>query len=685
MEGESPPGRARTRGGSAVVVAVAVLLCARAAPLAWAYLVKLRGLHSSASLAAAGAAGLAGLALLTLGIRRRPRTTAVLLVAVALGAAVRAGSTAALVGAAGVLAATLLLGDLVARLLLGREPRPEADDLAAILAAGLVAAGLLVVSLAEAGLLSGRILLVVAAALTLARVRRLPPLLRPLRLPTSGFRPSLLEAAWLAFAAAVLLACWVAALAPDVSWDALAYHLPEARDIALTGRVEAAPELAPQSLLWHNHDAFLALGFFAGGEPVIPILQFAIGVSVFGAALTLARRLGSGARSAAPLIVLALAAFPPAMLQLHWAYVDWPAALLVTAAAAALADTDATRSRGAARLAGFLLGGAVVTKIFAVFAVPALVLLARRGRLGPRALAAALACAALPLLPWLLWSRLYAGSFFAPYAASPGDLVRRVAAGRFFTTSPASGAARPAPTAAASAVRVLRLPYDVVFHSSRFEGNGDGYNGILALLLLLGVAGWGRRGAALFAVASLPFLVPWSLLYIPSIRFLLPVYPLYAVFTAEGLRRLTRGFAGTPGAAAGVAILGAAAMFPVQVGSSGEEWRVVLGGVPRERYLASRLPAWSLWRALGPADRVLFVGENDRFHCPAGAAWRFEFRPASASADPDAWTRDLAALGITHVLWRTDRVERLPAGFPEERLVPVARSGPASLYRLRRP
>jgi hypothetical protein len=697
---EVSPERARPRGGSALVVVAALLLIARASPLAWAYVVKLRGLHSTGSLAAACATGVAALAVLTLGFRSRPRATAASLAAVGLVVALLAGNGAALLAAAGILAGTLLLGDLAARLLLGREEEPhEAGDLAdlgTLLAAGVVAAGLLVLALAGAGLLTPRVLAVFAVALAAARARRVPVLWRSgFRFPAPDSRLSLVEGAWLAFAAAVLLACWVGAQAPDVSWDALAYHLPEARDVAITGRVEAAPDLAPQSFLWHNHEAYLALAFFAGGERVVSILQFAIGLAVFGAAIALARRLGAGraapwlgAGGAAPLIVLALAAFPPAMLQLHAAYVDWPAALLVTAAAARLAERDPSGASGRARLAGFLLGGAAVTKIFALFALPAMALLARRARLGGRALAAAGVCAAVPLAPWLVWSHLHAGSVLAPYAGSPGELLRRAASGHFFTTSPASGAARPAPGLLAAAAGLLRLPYDVVFHSSRFEGNGDGYDGILVLLLLLGVAGWGARGAGLFAAASLPFLIPWSLLYLPSIRFLLPVYPLYAVFTAEGLRRLTGRFGGATGAAgpvAGWAVLAAAALFPVQVGSSGEEWRVALGRTTRGDFLAARLPSWPLWRSVGPGDRLLFVGENDRFHCPAAAAWRYEFRPAASAGDAAAWNRDLADLAITHVLWRKDRVPGLPAGFPAARLDEVGCAGEACLYRLRRP
>src|SRR5262249_20577356 len=203
-----------------------------------------------------------------------------------------------------------------------------------------------------------------------------------------------------------------------------------------------------------HHDAFLALAFFTGGERVVSIVQFAIGLAVFGAALALARRLGAG--GAAPLIVLALAAFPPAMLQLHAAYVDWPAALLVAAAATQLAEKQTSGASGRARLAGVLLGGAVGTKVFAVFALPPMALLARRARWSGRALAAAVGCVAVPLAPWLLWSHLHAGSDLAPYADSPGELLRRAASGHFFTTSPASGAARPTPEPLAAATRLLR-------------------------------------------------------------------------------------------------------------------------------------------------------------------------------------------------------------------------------------
>jgi hypothetical protein len=673
--------RGRVAWGSALVGLAALLLALRAAPLALAYLAKLRSLHSPAVLALAAAAAAATLGTLTLGLSRWPRATVAALSAIAMLMVVLSDNLSAFFLAAMVLAATMLLGDLVYRLLRGREA--GSGDLTAAFGVGLVCAGVLVLLLGEVNLLGGAALAVAAALLLVLRVRRVPLLARLLaesvRLPR-GDAPPALEAAWLAFAALVLLAAWAAAQAPDVSWDALAYHLPEARDAAVHGRVAPLPDLAPQSLLWRNHDAYLAAGFLAGEERVVQLLQFAVGFAVFPAALSLARRLGAG--GAGPLIVLALAAFPTAMLQLHSAYVDWPAALLVTAAASQLACSSADAGR--ARIAGLHLGGAVATKVFAVFALPALVLLLWRARPRAAAIAAACLCALLPLVPWMAWSQRHAGSVFSPYAHSPVELAARIARGHFFTTSPASGAARPERDVGEAVRAFARLPFDVVFHSSRFEGNGDGYDGILALLLLLGVAGWGAAGIGRFALAALPFLIPWSLLYLPSIRFLLPVYPLYAVFTAEGLRRWTRRFAGIEGRAAGLAILGAAVLFPVQMSSSGDPWRVAFGRMSRTDFLAARLPSGPLWERVGPDDRLILFGENDRFHCPASVAWRFNFSlVASWGADPRNWRQGLDELGITHVLWRSDRLPDLRAlGVPEDRLVPVAHNGPAVLYRL---
>ncbi len=673
--------RRSPRLGSLLVLAVAALLLARGAPLVRAYAEKILSRHSGAWAAAAVAVALASFLLTWAGLRKRPRTTLAVFAAAAGAMVVLSGNLGAALAAAAILLATFVAGDAVFRALRGAEA--ERGDLCGALAAGFAVWGVTVLLLGETGALGRGALLALAAIVLGVRRRRLSALGRlacsAVRLPRAD-APASLESAWLAFAALALLAVWAGVQAPDVSWDSLAYHLPEARDIALSGRVRALPDLHPQSLLWRNHEAFLSIAFLFADERAVPFLQFAAGLAVFGAALSLGRRLrlaGSG-----PLVVLALAAFPTAMLQLKTAYVDWPAALLVTAAAGAVAAGPGERGR--MRVAGFLFGAAVATKVFALFAVPALIALAARARPRPMRLSVAVVAALLPIVPWLVWSERHAGSFLAPYADSPGELVERLGDGHYFSRSPATGTRRPPPSLARRAAAFARLPYDLVFHSSRFEANGDGYNGILALLLVAGLAGWSAKRVGLFLAVTLAFLVPWSLLYLPSIRFLFPVYPLYAVFAAGGLDRLTAGFAGTAGRLAGLAVLAAAAAFPVQAGSSGLEWKAAFGGMSRSDVLAAQLPALPLQSRLGPSDRVVFVGENDRFHCPATLVWRAEFLPISAwGSDPSAWRRGFAELGIGAVLVRGDRA-RLPEGLLSipGLLRPDGVHGEAALYRV---
>ena len=673
-------GRGR-RLGPALVFAAAALLLARSAPLARAYADKLLSRHSTAGVAVAAAGSLAVFLSVWTGLRKRPRATAAAFAATAAAMVALSGNLGAALAAAAILLVTFVAGDAVYRVLRGTDA--ARGDLSTALAAGFAASGVAVLLLGEAGVLGRGSVLALAAIVVGLRRRRLPSLGRlvreAVRLPR-GDAPASLEAAWLAFAALALLAVWAGVQAPDVSWDALAYHLPEARDIALTKGVRPLPDLHPQSLLWRNHEAFLSIAFFFGDERVVPYLQFAAGLAVFGAALSLARRLrlqGSG-----PLVVLAMAAFPTAMLQLKAAYVDWPAALLVTAAAAEVAANPGEHGR--MRVAGFLFGAAVATKVFALFAVPALLAVAFRARPRPMHLSAAVLFAMLPLAPWLGWGQRHAGSFLAPYADSPRELAARLAEGRDFARSPATGARRPVPSPAERVVAFVRLPYDLVFHSSRFEANGDGYNGILALLFVAGLAGWSGGRIGLFLAVTLPFLVPWSLLYLPSIRFLFPVYPLYAVFTAGGLSRLTARFAGAPGLFAGLAVLASAAAFPVQAGSSGLEWKAAFGWMTRSEVLAAQLPALPLQSRLRPADHVVFVGENDRFHCPAALVWRAEFLPVAAwGSDPAAWRRGFSELGIDAVLLRSDR-ERLPGGLVSipGLLRPDGDHGEAVLYRV---
>ena len=665
---------------SLLLVALAALILARSVPLAFAYGRKLLSLHSVAAIAFAVVAAAAALLLLAAAILRRRRVAALTCAAIALLLLLASGNFFAGLSAAAILATTFLAGDALFRVLSGRE---AADgDLSSVFAAGVVTLGLAPLALGPLGLWRSSGLVAGAVLLALVRRRRVASLGRllrgVLRLP-AGEAPPSVEALWLAATALFLAAAWVGALSPETSWDGLAYHLPEARDAALTGRVEPLFDLAPQTFFWHNEETYLSLGFLFGGERVVRLLHFAVGLGGFGAVLALARRVG--AIASGPLALLALAAFPTAILQLHATYVDWAAAFLVAAAAA---ETAAARQEPRRLwLAGFLFGGAVATKVFALLAAPALlILLARRGGLSPRRLAPVAAGCLLALAGWLAWSQSREGFFLAPYRS-----FSQVVPSFSGEKSPSEHARAPLPIRHVPTIAgFLELPYDLTFHSHRFEQNGDGYDGMLPLLAVPGVAGWGLARLALFLAASLPVVVPWYRLYDPSVRYLIPLYPLYALFAAHGLTRATGRFSGRAGLAAGLMIAATALSFPVQFGSSGIEWKVAMGVLSREKALEEKLDSYPLWKLVRPEDRVVFLGEYDRFHCPARWTLRNTYRPVNQwGYDPDLWRKGLLELRVTHIMANPSPPHDGLLDSLKDTVALVERSRSAALYRVRQP
>src|SRR5437867_2105065 len=267
---------------SLFLVALSAAILARAGPLALAYLHKVLSLHSAAAVAAASAAAAGALLLLVGGILLRRRATALVCAGIALLLLALSGNLLAALSAAGILAATLLAGDAVFRLLAGREAGQ--GDLSSVFAAGVVAVAVAPLALGPLGLWRSTGVLAAAALLAFKRRRRLPELARlaaaAVRLPSGG-APPVLEAIWLAAAALFLAAAGVGALCPEFSWDGLAYHLPEAREAALTGRVEPLFGLAPQTFFWRTEENYLSLGFLFGGERVARLLHFAVGAGAF--------------------------------------------------------------------------------------------------------------------------------------------------------------------------------------------------------------------------------------------------------------------------------------------------------------------------------------------------------------------------------------------------------------------
>jgi hypothetical protein len=216
---------------------------------------------------------------------------------------------------------------------------------------------------------------------------------------------------------------------------------------------------------------------------------------------------------------------------------------------------------------------------------------------------------------------------------------------------------------------------------------GDGFAGFLPLLLLPGALGWGRRRFLMFCAATLAAILPWYLLssasvFTPSIRFLVPVYPLYAVFTALGLARLTEDFRGRWGVAAAICLAALSLVLPAHLFSAPFDAKVALGRLSREEALSAYLPAYPLWRHVRLEDRVLLLGDWDRYHCPAEYVIR-DIQLAIASQEPDRWRRELRRLRISHIVFRADQRSRKALLEPiGDCLEVVDRHASATLYRV---
>ena len=676
----SHPERKRASLASALLIVLSLLILIGAGRLILMYMNRLGVALGSGDAAGAVAALVAVFILVFLGVAKAPRITAAAVGLFSLLLVVRSGNAFAFVIAAGLLGLTLLAGDGVARLIRGKES--EGGELPILIAAGSVAVGTALVVLGEARLVNRVSLLIIAAALVGVRRRRIGELARQLaqgaRTLTSGTTRKT-EALWITIVVAVLFLGFLGALRPDLSWDALSYHLPQVRDFAVKGRVEPLPNLYPVTYLWHNYDTYLGLGYLAGGDRVVRLLHLGIGLTAFGATAVLAKRLGGGA--ATPLALLAVATFPSASAQLMETYVDLPAALFLAAAAAELAACRREPRR--ALLAGFLFGGAAATKFFSLLGTVGLAALAIRRQLSLRRAAAVLLFAAIPVVPWLAWNQKHLGFFLAPYA-DPGKAERLESSSS--TYGPRPDPRRNPPERPLEIARLFAIPYDLAFHVPRF-GKSDGFTGVLALLMLVGAWGWDRKVLFLFFAAAACAVVPWyfasnlgSIAY--SNRYLVPVFPLFAAFTAVGLARLTDGFSGRLGGAAAVSAAALAVALPLPFLTGPTDLRIAWKGVSPDVVLQS-LPDYSLWKHVRREDRVLFLGEHDRYHCPARFVVNDVILHQARDVDPSRWASEWRPLGINVILFRSDwrNAQDLFESLGDC-LQPIASRSVARLYRV---
>jgi hypothetical protein len=466
------------------------------------------------------------------------------------------------------------------------------------IAVGSGAIGLGVLGAGFAGLLfrGPASLLVVAAALKAVPRVRLP-----------GWRWAFAADCWV-LTAAIAIALFLAllgALAPEVSFDALAHHLAHPSVWASAHKVHALPyhflSLYPAML-----EMQYLLAILLGGPALAKLVHYGWGLVTIAALITWARRSLPDAWALAAAAGFAL--LPYVQTVMMWAYVDLGASGYLT-----LALMTACEGAAAPALLGVLCGLCAGTKAAGVFA-PVLVgavLLGRRA--GRRAWTGFVAAAFLTAAPWGVRNWAFAGSPVAPFLSGifpvlwwdPGNQARyaKELGSYELGHAPVGGAIALLAHAWSASVRNFGV-------LDQQAGMGAWFLWLIPLLSLFSVP-----AARLPARLALGFFVLWFL--IPrQVRYLLPVWPAAALASAHALRAVA-----ARGGLALIPVWGAGLMLALGVagGFQREHWvinplPVVFGAETPDAYHARGLPGKQYtvraaeWLRLHPAaGRTLVV------------------------------------------------------------------------------
>ena len=503
---------------------------------------------------------------------------------------------------------------------------------------------------------------VMLALAQLVRARR-RPLPRPARDP--------LGAALLVLIAIGAAFALIAALAPEVEYDAVWYHLdfPQ-RYLAAGSLVDDRCEYV--SLYPMGAELLFAYGLAFGSPVVAKLVGFGFWVLFVLAAYELASRAGGRRAALAAAAVAALT--PTALWEATTAYVDLAVAVFLTLSLGWVLRFAERGGTAPLVLAGLFGGFALAVKTLALIGLAplaAVLLLSERGaplrrRIGHAALFGA--AALLPAAPWLLRAQLEGGnpvfpSLYGVFGADADRWSERAAEGlersldRWGHGDGIGG--------------LLSLPWDLTMHAASFAGS----LGVLYLMLV--PPAFTRRlprPALLCGAFALLYVLLWA--SPPSsqqLRFLLPVVPVLALLAGLGLER-ARELAerlhprlGTAVAVFVVAVLGLT--LPPFTGlhdREGEQTLVhVLRGAPvdvvtgaegERAYLERRIPAYAAARALSrraaPGERA--VGLTDPFtDLYAGVRLIPDYSACipGAGAQPGDRRSELEALGRLGVRW----------------------------------
>ena len=552
------------------------------------------------------------------------------------------GSALALVAAAMILASggllpalaclwiVVLAGFLGARLLrlLGASPSTVPFEWSSVaIGAGLALLSLAALALGIARALSPAGVVLLCAALTALEgralwknARRLPGLaasgLRELSseqglvLTLSGF-VGLINLAW--------------ALAPEIQFDALNYHLAVPRDFLEAHRVMDLPHYF-HSYFAQMMDVFFTLCLALGGQIAAKLLMFALGIVAALAVFALGRALFNAR------VGLWAGALFYATPMTTWlsstTYIELALAFYLFTALLAFLRWRRTRENGWLWTSGLLAGAVLGVKATGIYGLPVLGLvllwdLIRMRGVSPfariRTLAGFLAAASLSAFPWYLLRYAFTGNPFFPllnavFRARPvpiGFLVTNITgAGYGLETSP---------------LDLLRVPFLATFQTNNFgEPFAAGALGLaLVLLFPLGILLDRRRsGVAVALTVCAGYLAAWALVSL-GVRYYYAILPLVAalgVATVDALspagwrRKLHFGLLGA-------VLLAQVAVIPVQFWNISDRIPLLraFGRETSEQFLSRALPAYPavefLNREARPGEKVVGYGvDNIRFY-----------------------------------------------------------------------
>ncbi len=530
--------------------------------------------------------------------------------------------------------------------------------------AGLLAPGWLAALAAALTLRERHALWTGAKRLTGAFVRTALTAEQGILVALCGF-PALFNLAW--------------ALAPEVQYDALNYHLAVPAAFLARHRVVDLPSY------WHSYFAQMAEMLFAfflalGGPIAVKLLVLAMGIVAALGVFALGRALGN---DRVGLWAAALFSTTPMTVWLSTtADTDLAAALFLLAGFIALLRWRERREDGWLWSSGWLAGAALGVKATAAYGLPVLALtvlrdLARRRAVSPldrwRSLAGFAAAGSLSALPWYLPRYVFTGNPFFPLLNNFFPGARALPPGFDPGGVVGEGYGR-----AATIWRTLQSPFLLSFAANRFREFPPGATGAaLAIAFPLGflLPGLRRGGWVVLLAACGIFLVLWDRTF-GGARLAFPVLPLAAALAVAAVesrappgwrRRLAFGLLSA-------ILLAQVAEAPVQFWNIPDRApvRVALGRETPERFLLRALPEYAALeyvnREARPGQRVLGVAvANVRFYSrppldTMGENW--DLQGLVARTPPDRLAAGLASMGYAFLLLHESRISEGAAPVP---------------------